>query len=149
MKDWSLKTWGVLFFLPLGALASCGPPEKSASGFRLPDGNVEQGQKAFLNLKCNACHRVVGLELPPPVADPPVPVALGGTVSQPRTDGELMTAIINPSHKIWYGYARELVESNGESRMADYNEVMTVQELVDLVAFLHSRYEVLPPAALR
>jgi hypothetical protein len=33
--------------------------------------------------------------------------------------------------------------------MADYNEVMTVHELVDLVAFLHSRYEVLPPAALR
>ena len=30
--------------------------------------------------------------------------------------------------------------------MADYSDVMTVRQLVDLVAFLHSRYEYVPPA---
>jgi hypothetical protein len=69
--------------------------------------------------------RVVGVEIPPPVADPPLPVSLGGTVPRPRNDGELVTSIINPSHRITYGHAPELVKSGGESRMADYSEVMT------------------------
>lgn len=138
-----------LAILVLGALAGCGPPEKSSSGFRLPDGDIEKGHMAFLDLKCNACHRVTGLDLPAPVASPPVLVTLGGTVPSPRTDGELVTSIINPTHKIRYGYSRELVESAGHSRMADYGEVMTVSQLVDLVAFLHSRYEVIPPSAVR
>lgn len=33
--------------------------------------------------------------------------------------------------------------------MADYNEVMTIEQLVDLVGFLHSRYEVIPRSAVR
>lgn len=100
------KCFACLVVLLLGALASCGPPEKSASGFRLPDGNIEKGQKAFLDLKCNACHRVTGLDLEAPVASPPVPIPLGGAVPSPKTDGELVTSIINPSHKIHRGYSR-------------------------------------------
>lgn len=34
---------------------------------------------------------------------------------------------------------------NGESRMPVYNEVMTVQELVDIVTFLQEHYEVVAP----
>jgi hypothetical protein len=30
--------------------------------------------------------------------------------------------------------------------MADYSDVMTVRQMVDLVAFLHSRYEFVPRA---
>jgi len=60
-----------------------------------------------------------------------------------------VTSIINPSHKIHRGYSKELVESAGQSRMADYSEVMTIEQLVDLVAFLHSRYEVIPRSAVR
>ena len=31
----------------------------------------------------------------------------------------------------------------GESRMPNYNDVMTVQELIDLVAYLQPQYEVI------
>lgn len=79
----------VLSVVALG-VASCGPPERSAAGFRLPEGDVERGREAFLELRCNACHRVRGLELPPPVADPPVPVVLGGRVEYRPTDGRFV-----------------------------------------------------------
>jgi len=60
------------------------------------------------------------------------------------TDGRFVTSIINPSHKLAPGYPKERIVSGGISRMADYNDVMTVRQLVDLVAFLHSRYEFVP-----
>jgi len=125
------------------ALVMCAPPERSPSGFRLPDGDAARGQEAFVNLKCNACHPVQGLNLPAPIADPPVPVVLGGGVDYQPTDGKFVTSIINPSHKVGR-YPAELVESGGESRMADYSDVMTVRQLTDLVAFLHSRYTYTP-----
>jgi hypothetical protein len=126
-------------------LSSCAAPERSGSGFRLPEGDVKAGQAAFLELQCNACHKVKGLDLPGPVADPPVPVALGGTVDYQPTDGRFLTSIINPSHKLARGYPKQQVESGGISRMADYSDVMTVRQMIDLVAFLHSRYEFVPP----
>jgi mono/diheme cytochrome c family protein len=128
----------------VSGLTACAAPEKSASGFRLPDGDVERGQEVFVELRCNACHEVEGLDLPGPVAEPPVPVALGGTVDYQPTDGRFVTSIINPDHKLAPGYPEELIKSGAESRMADYSDVMTVRELVDLVAFLHSRYEFTP-----
>jgi L-cysteine S-thiosulfotransferase len=125
----------------------CTPREKSAKGFRLPEGDPVEGQEVFLRMKCPACHaiRLEGVELPPPVADPPVPVRLGGVVHYQPTDGEFVTSIINPSHRIAPDLPQELVRSGGASRMADYSDLMTVRELVDLVAFLHTRYEFSPP----
>jgi hypothetical protein len=99
----------------------------------------------FLEMKCNACHTVKGLDLPPPVADPPVPVPLGGVVDYQPTDGRFVTAIIYPAHKIAPGLPEELVKSGDGSRMADYGDFLTVRQLVDLVAFLHTRYEFSPP----
>jgi mono/diheme cytochrome c family protein len=134
--------------LVLATVVACGPPEKSASGFRLPDGDVERGKEAFVELRCNACHTVKGLDLPAPVADPPVPVALGGLVNYQPTDGRFVTAIIHPDHELASGYPKELILSGMESRMADYSDVMTVRDLVDLVAFLHSRYDYTAPQAV-
>src|SRR3990172_8922693 len=119
-------------------LSFCASPEKSPSGFRLPDGDVQAGQAAFLELQCNACHKVRGLDLP-------VPIALGGTVDYQPTDGRFVTSVINPSHKLARGYPKQSIESGGISRMAGYSDVMTVRQLVDLAAFLHSRYEFVPP----
>jgi sulfur-oxidizing protein SoxX len=127
------------------AFVSCAPPEKSPAGFRLPDGDPVAGRADFVALKCNACHRVKGIELEPPVAEPPVPVVLGGVVDYQPTDGRFVTSIINPSHKLAPGFPEELIKSGNESRMADYSDVMTVRELVDLVAFLHTLYEYSPP----
>ena len=36
---------------------------RSSAGFRLPDGDVERGKAAFLELKCYTCHTVSGLDI--------------------------------------------------------------------------------------
>lgn len=130
-------------------VAACAPTRKSSTGFHLPDGDPLRGRQAFVDLKCHACHRVKGVDLPAPVADPPVPVVLGGVVYNVRTDGELATAIIDPSHRTAPGYRLVEVRAGNLSRMGDFSEEMTVRQLVDLVAFLQSRYEVRSPPRAR
>ena len=98
----------------------------------------------FFAAHCNSCHTVHGMDLPGPTVTPPVGVDLGGLVPRRRTDGELFTAIIHPNYKITARWAGGRMTSDGESRMGDYSGTMTVQQAVDLVAFLHSRYEVEP-----
>ena len=73
-------------------------------------------------------------------------VELGGPVTRVKTYGDLVTSIINPSHKLADGYAEEAVSEDGESKMYVYNGYMTVQELVDLVSYLQPQYEVVVPA---
>jgi sulfur-oxidizing protein SoxX len=140
----TLRALSVLLTLGL-AIAGCSPSPKSAAGFRLPDGDAEAGLEAFLYMQCNQCHTIKGMELPAiPGADPPY-VELGGNVTYVKTYGELVTSIINPSHRLATGYAADLVSVDGKSNMYDYNRHMTVQELIDLVAFLQSHYDVVPP----
>jgi mono/diheme cytochrome c family protein len=124
---------------------ACGEERKSSAGFRLPEGDPRRGEAVFVALKCNGCHQVTGTHLPSPVADPPVPVALGGDTFTPRTDGELVAAIVHPSHSLAGGYRPQEVASGGLSRMGDFSESMTVRDLIDVVAFLHTRYVVRPP----
>jgi hypothetical protein len=128
-----------------GILQGCVGPE-SAFGFRLPAGDEEAGRRAFGSLQCNACHSITGVEAPAESAID-VTVTLGGDVSRVKTYGELVTAIINPSHKLAPGYRDEDVSADGESLMASthLNQVMTVQELIDIVAYLQPLYEVRPP----
>jgi hypothetical protein len=122
------------------ALIACTTGKKSSSGFRLPEGNAERGKALFFELKCNDCHQVVGTHLAAPGERATVPVMLGGEFAYDRTDGELVTAIINPSHRLARGYPKEMVERDGKSRMRDYSDTLTVRELVDLVAFLQTTY---------
>ena len=130
----------------MGILAGCTPGPESESGFRLPDGDAEQGLQAFQDLRCYECHVVQGRELPfESTSD--VSVTLGGDVTRVKTYGELVTSIINPSHKLAPGYRDDQVSIEGESLMtlANLNRTMTVQQLIDLVAFLQPTYKVRPP----
>lgn len=126
-------------------LLGCEAGPKSSAGFRLPDGDPAKGRQVVADMKCYVCHSVAGGELPVPTADPPVPVVLGGEVPYAKTDGELVTAIINPSHKITPALRTEQVKSGDMSRMPDVGELMTVRQMIDLIAFLQSRYTVIRP----
>ena len=131
----------------LYGLIACDSGPRSPVGFLLPDGEVELGKAAFVELECNSCHSVDGVDLPPPtlIPLPSASVVLGGQVFEIRTDGYLVTSIINPSHKLASGLGKEeITTSAGESRMPDYSDIMTVRQLIDLVAFLQSRYTVVP-----
>ena len=70
---------------------------------------------------------------------------LGGKVTKIKTDGDLVTSIINPSHKLAQGDRPGTTLGNGRSAMRNYNGIMSVQELIDLVEFLQSEYEVWVP----
>ena len=139
-----MTTWLTSFAMVL-ALGACEADRMSEKGFSLPEGNAISGREAFVYMHCHECHTVVGEEFPAlEMADPPF-VQLGGNVTRVKTYGELVTAIINPSHKLAKGYPAELVSNDGESMMPVYNGYMTVQELIDIVAFLQPHYNVYVP----
>ena len=134
----------ILALAILTSSSGCGPGPKSARGFTLPDGTVERGKEAFLSFRCYDCHSVSGVELPAASEPDQDVVSLGGEVPRIKTYGELVTSIINPSHRLARGYAESAVAVEGESKMKNYNDVMTVSQLIDLVAFLQSHYELEP-----
>jgi hypothetical protein len=113
----------------------------------LPDGDLESGALAFRQLGCPECHDIDGEPPAPEGQRSDVIVRLGGKVVHIETHGELVTSIINPSHQISrrYRYGREPVADGAESEMKNFNEEMTVAQLIDLTAFLQSKYEILRP----
>jgi sulfur-oxidizing protein SoxX len=127
------------------ALTGCDRDPMSERGFSLPDGDAVAGREAFLYMQCNQCHTIQGEALPTIPGTTPY-VELGGTVTRVKSYGELVTAIINPSHKLADGYSADLVSEDGESNMYVYNRHMTVQELIDIVMFLQPHYDVMVPA---
>ena len=143
------KTGSVLICLTaaLFALASCRPSAKSGRGLTLPEGDISQGQAAFVKLRCNQCHTVKGVDLPAFTGETTLMLELGGEVLMVKTYGDLVTSIINPKHVISAQYLSQLQGESGPvggSPMPDLTREMTVSEMTDLVAFLHSRYKLKP-----
>lgn len=137
MRTLTFAVIGVVLLISVG----CSPSPKSGKGFTLPEGDVARGRATFERLQCNACHTVEGVDqLAAAEEGTPKPIALGGKVHRVRTYGELVTSIINPSHRI-AGHDSQDVMVEGESKMKNYNDVMTVSELNDLVTYLSSKYE--------
>lgn len=126
--------------------AGCSEKAIQARGFVLPEGDPYFGQKAFVALQCQQCHTVNGVELDADssMRDGPVLVNLGGDVTRIKTYGELVTAIIHPSERV-AGDKAENTRPDGRSWMTVYNERMTVQELIDIVAFLQPQYNLVTP----
>ncbi len=124
-------------------LAACETGPDSPRGFSLPKGDVSQGEAVFKNKGCLACHSVKGIENTLPM-ELEKPVALGGKVARIKTYAELVTSVINPSHKIARNYSKEVAAQPGQSPMPNFNDTMTVAELVNLVTFLETKYELIP-----
>ena len=135
---------GLLSVVVVAAAGCDGERTMSERGFRLPDGDAQAGRETFLYMHCNQCHTIKGEELPPIPGFEPF-VELGGPVTYVKTYGALVTAIINPSHELAKGYPEDVVAEDGRSRMYNYNGLMTVQELIDIVMFLQPYYDVVPP----
>jgi mono/diheme cytochrome c family protein len=127
----------------IAALAACSP--ESPFGFRLPEGDAAAGRQAYVDLRCNSCHEVRGIAIE--YREGLAHVPLGGVTTRVKTYGELVTSIINPSHRIAPPNRVDGVLPDGQSVMsaAYLNDVMTVQQLIDLVAFLQPTYEAVPP----
>lgn len=133
-----------LMFLVLFMLFVLTGCEGQSRGFALPKGDVESGKATFVLLNCNHCHSVKGEIDKLPDGHNSISYELGGEVTRVRTYGDLVTSIINPSHKL-SRVDEPFVSESGDSTMRRYNEFMTVQELVDLTAYLESTYQLVPP----
>ena len=124
-------------------LISCASvyPTPAPQDFFLPAGNPVEGRRVFVELGCSRCHDVAGEDLPAPVIDPPVPIVIGERSQSRPTDAWLVTSIIHPNASISKPYLAETKTDAGATRMVDFAEVMTVRQLIDLVAFIRRRLD--------
>ncbi|HEY0945007.1 MAG TPA: cytochrome c [Opitutaceae bacterium] len=125
--------------------AGCDSSLKSTRHFRFPQGDAEKGKAAFVALQCYTCHTLQGAQVPEPTAPPEAVVLLGGDVTRLRTVGDLLTSIVHPKHGISEKMKRT-VGTAPESPMPVMNDVMTVAQLIDLVAYLQPQYKQIPPS---
>jgi hypothetical protein len=106
--------------------------------FILPVGSALAGEQAFIDLQCVACHIVDGKNLPAADEMLDISVTLSSTTFI-KSPAVLVTAIINPSHSVKEDLPSNTVFAEDNARMPDFNDVMTVTQLIDLVAFLKQK----------
>jgi len=134
----------VLVFLAGASVAlakSADPKAPAADGtiaanVSFPQGNVDAGRLVFRAQKCFVCHEVAGLEGKGMKIRTFVPAPLLDSRLAKKDPGDVITAVIAPSHHV-----SELVakQSGGKlSPMGDFTTTLTVRQLIDLVAFLRS-----------
>ncbi len=129
-------------------LAACTGEGKPVRGFVLPQGEIEKGEQVFVDFDCHHCHTIPGKEFPEPVSEPEIVLEIGGEVFRVKNYGELLTAIVSPDHIISTKYRTMLRKEGREpdgSPMPNYSAEMSVEELIDLVEFLHAQYTKLQP----
>lgn len=130
--------------LLLISVGGCATHPDYATQFRFPInwGNIEAGKTAFIELQCNQCHTVNGVELPVYEGDSPLQLELGGEIQYAKTYADLVTSIINPSHVVSEKYLQTLPPDKRRTARSimPFREKMTVQQLIDIVTFLNSRY---------
>jgi len=142
MESMVMKNYFVFWtaLIAVALFTGCDRNVRMGKGFVFPEGDAGRGKQAFTDLECYNCHRVEGVfDLPAPTASPEKVLVLGGKVAQLRTYGDLVTAIIHPKYELsdkWPGRANA-----GESPMRVSNETMTVTQLLDIVTFLHPKYQ--------
>lgn len=126
-------------------LFGCEQGAQSPRGFSLPEGDMEKGYLVFQKYQCQDCHRIAGEK---ESEDTQYLVAkaipLGGSSGRIKTYAELVTSIINPSHKLTPRQPATFTSEDGVSLMRVVNDELTVSELIDLVAYLQPKYKVTP-----
>jgi hypothetical protein len=119
----------------------------SPFGFPVDQGDIVAGRQAFIDHRCHQCHSIADERLPPLAgADRPI-LELGGPTAVARSYADLTTSIINPKHAISERYRDQLLlnaEIPRQSPMPTPNlDTMSVRQLIDIVAFLDSKYELM------
>ncbi len=125
-------------------LAACDKGVDSPRGFSLPEGDQAIGKQVFIKHNCISCHSVSDIDDSDVQREREPAITLGSNSAIVTTYAELVTSIINPSHRISRGAQWGTSDKSGESVMHNYNEVLTVDELINLVAYLQPHYKVTP-----
>jgi mono/diheme cytochrome c family protein len=108
--------------------------------FAWPKGDPVKGRDVFQKLECYSCHEVRGERFPGPTDSARVGPELAG-MAQLHPPEYFAESIINPGAVIERG--RGYAAADGSSKMPSYADSLTIQETIDLVAYLR---ELRPPA---
>lgn len=136
-----------VFLVLVATLVACAPSDEATEPESIPDlqraesltvflpiGDATEGRAAFLEMRCNVCHLVPGQNMDSPTAPRTElgPQLVAALASQSRD--EVATSIIAPSHVI----DESIVEytEGVVSPMGDYSNIMTIRQLMNIVAFL-------------
>ena len=110
-------------------------PPTMASALTWPDGDVHRGMQAFKDLKCVTCHKVASIPELAALNEEPIGPALDHPGVKPcRMD--ILVQIVAPGTD----------PSIRTSHMGNFDDVMTVAQLTDLIAFVESIQGDLRPA---
>ena len=114
---------------PTAAAPAHGTPKNWK--FKLPKGDAVKGREVFAKLECYSCHEVRGESFPAPAnrQDAGPELSHMGVMHPPEFFAE---SIVNPNAFVEARYRTP----DGSSRMPSFNDSLTVQELIDVVAFL-------------
>ena len=130
------------------ALSACTMESPAVKGFVLPDGDVVLGEQVFTKYGCHGCHTIPGVDLPKIEPPPELVIEIGGEVYRVKNYGELLTSVINPNHEISPESLNKLEtagRADASTPMPFYGDVMTITEMINLVAFLQAQYSKMMP----
>ena len=125
----------------ISLLSGCNVGEEWQNQVHLPAGDATRGEALFASVGCVRCHAVGDGEFGDAAETGAVRVRLGTKTGGRMSYGQLVTSVVNPSHRLAPQYFSENITKDGESLMANYNDVLTVTQLTDLVAYLQTHYE--------
>lgn len=104
--------------------------------FLVPPGDAAKGREVFVTMECFACHEVKGEAFPQSAkrGHEPGPELTGMGSHHPAE--YFAESIMNPNRVIVQGPG--YTGPDGLSKMPGYGDTMTIQQLVDVVAYLKS-----------
>lgn len=125
------------------ATASASHRDPKGWKFTLPStGDRARGRAAFEKFECFACHEVRGEKFPGPTKRETLGPELA-SMARHHSPSFLAESIINPG--AWIDAGKGYAKLDGSSKMPSFADSMTVQELIDLVAFLRGLEPPGPP----
>ncbi len=114
--------------------------------FEFPEGDPEEGMHVFAQMGCHRCHTVEGMVFDEEVGEGIGPDLMFIGSIQTRT--YLVESILEPSKVILPdppgqqpGDEGSYRAENGESKMPEYHDSMTLRQLLDIAAFLETLQE--------
>jgi cytochrome c2 len=131
---WFLGLWMVVPLAHAAEPSAAGVPKVPAGWtFTFPEGNPASGEKVWEHLECDTCHTIAGSRAPRP-GHGAIGPELSGYGLLPR---EYLAESIIKAHTVVA--APGYVVEKDKATMGNYNHFLTVQELIDLVAFLRTK----------
>ena len=112
--------------------------------FAMPAGNHHAGRQVFIDFECFKCHEVRGEDFPSPKAEQGDVGSVLSGMGAMHTAEYFVEVMIDPNASVAWRINHHKSENkgylgpDGKSKMPSYNDSMTIQQLIDVVAYMKS-----------